>query len=98
MKAAYDDAGRHQRRTRGECRGAPTGGGPQGDVVPIAAQQGGVAIGNRASSKNGNPHGTVLQISLRRYRGSRSFSARDSALSSLPADSNSRWQVAIERF
>jgi hypothetical protein len=34
---------------------------------------------------------------LLRYRGSRSFSARDTAMSSLLADPNSRWQVTIER-
>ena len=56
-------------------------GRPQGDVVPVAAQQGGVPKGNRARSKDGNPHGTVLQISLLRYRGNRELSARDSAMS-----------------
>jgi hypothetical protein len=66
--------------------------------VPIAAQQGGVPIGDRASSKDGNLHETSLQISLLRYRGSRSFSARDTAMSSLLADSNSIVQVAIERW
>ena len=62
MKAADDGAARHQRRTRGKRRGAPAGGRPQGDVVPIAAQQSGVPKGDRASSKDGNLHGTTLQF------------------------------------
>ena len=62
MKAARDGTARHQRRTRGERRGAPAGGRPQGDVVPIAAQQGRVPKGDRASSKDGNLHGTTLQF------------------------------------